>query len=122
MGIRTSVHTEKCLTRENDRSYIVCTQTMSFRLTMFRVLRTCKVNTSSDIMKVMNKLTFFMFVYIRRKGTFYHQASFDWEQHSSQWQQSPGGTLGLFGWGCAAGTLEPFPIPELVQENFATLY
>lgn len=84
MGIRTSVHTEKCLTRENDRSYIVCTQTMSFRLTMFRVLRTCKVNTSSDIMKVMNKLTLFMFVYIRRQGTFYHHASFDWEQHSSQ--------------------------------------
>lgn len=46
MGIRTSVHTEKCLTRENDHSYIVCTQTMSFRLTMFRVLRTCKVNNS----------------------------------------------------------------------------
>ena len=78
MGIRTSVHTEKCLTRENDHSYIVCTQTMSFRLTMFRVLRTCKVNNSSDIMKVMNKLTLFMFVYIRRQGTFYHQASFDW--------------------------------------------
>ena len=36
-----------------------------------------------------------------------------------------GGTLGLFGWGCAAGTLEPwnpYPIPELVQVNFATLY
>lgn len=82
MGIRISVHPEKCLTRENDRSYIVCKQTMSFCLTMYRVLRTCKVNTSSDIMKVMNKLTLFMFVYIR--GTFYHQASFDWEQHSSQ--------------------------------------
>ena len=43
------------------------------------------------------------------------------------------GTLGLFGWGCASGTLEPwnpgtlepwnpYPIPELVQVNFATLY
>ena len=36
-----------------------------------------------------------------------------------------GGTLGLFGWGCAAGTLKPwnpYPLPELVQVNFATLY
>ena len=32
----------------------------------------------------------------------------------------PGGTLGISGWGCAAGTLEPEP--ELVQLNFATLY
>ena len=31
-------------------------------------------------------------------------------------------TLGIFGWGCAAGTLEPLAIPELVQVNFATLY
>ena len=34
----------------------------------------------------------------------------------------PGGTLGISGWGCAAGTLEPKPIVELVQLNFATLY
>ena len=61
MGIRITVHPEKCLTRENDRSYSVCTQTMSFRLTMFRVLRTCKVNSSSGITEVMNKLTLFMF-------------------------------------------------------------
>ena len=61
MGIRITVHPEKCLTRENDRSYSVCTQTMSFRLTMFRVLRSCKVNSSSGIMKVMNNLTLFMF-------------------------------------------------------------
>ena len=34
-----------------------------------------------------------------------------------------GGTLGISGWGCAAGTLEPLTyIPELVQLNFATLY
>ena len=33
-----------------------------------------------------------------------------------------GGTLRISGWGCAAGTLEPSPIPELVQQNFATLY
>ena len=32
-----------------------------------------------------------------------------------------GGTLGISGWGCAAGTLEPQPIPEIVQLNFATL-
>ena len=31
-------------------------------------------------------------------------------------------TLGIFGWGCAAGTLKPLAIPELVQVNFATLY
>ena len=61
MGIRITVHPENCLTRENDRSYSVCTQTMSFRLTMFRVLRTCKVNSSSGIMKVRNNLTLFMF-------------------------------------------------------------
>ena len=42
--------------------------------------------------------------------------------------QQPGGgcTLGISGWGCAAGTLEPLTytrvIPELVQLNFATLY
>ena len=29
-----------------------------------------------------------------------------------------GGTLGISGWGCAAGILDP----ELVQLNFATLY
>ena len=36
----------------------------------------------------------------------------------------PGGgvVLGLFGWGCAAGILEPYTIPDLVQLNFATLY
>ena len=33
-----------------------------------------------------------------------------------------GGTLGISGWGCAAVTLEPLTIPELVQLNFATLY
>ena len=37
---------------------------------------------------------------------------------------APGGTLGIFGWRCFAGTLEPLhkPILELVQVNFATLY
>ena len=36
----------------------------------------------------------------------------------------PGGgvVLGPFGWGCAAGILEPYTIPDLVQLNFATLY
>ena len=34
-----------------------------------------------------------------------------------------GSTLGISGWGCAAGTLQPFkPIPELFQLNFATVY
>ena len=34
-----------------------------------------------------------------------------------------GGTLGIFGWGCAAGTLEPLSYTtKLVQVNFATLY
>ena len=34
-----------------------------------------------------------------------------------------GGTLGIFGRGCAAGTLEPLSYTtELVQVNFATLY
>ena len=35
-----------------------------------------------------------------------------------------GDTLGIFGWGCATGTLEPLAYnlsPELVQVNFATL-
>ena len=36
-----------------------------------------------------------------------------------------GSTLGIFGWGRAAGTLEdwnPSPTPALVHLNFATLY
>ena len=33
-----------------------------------------------------------------------------------------GGTLGISGWGCAAGTLEPLTYTELAQLNFATLY
>ena len=33
-----------------------------------------------------------------------------------------GDTLGISRWECAAGTLEPLTIPELVQLNFATLY
>ena len=32
------------------------------------------------------------------------------------------GTLGISGWGCAAGTLEPLTYTELAQLNFATLY
>jgi len=34
-----------------------------------------------------------------------------------------GGTLGISGWGCAAGTLEPLTYTRaVVQLNFATLY
>ena len=118
MGIRISVHPEKCLACENDRSYIVCTQTMSFRLTMFRVLRTCKVNSSSGITEVMNKLTLFMF-------TSADEVHFITKPHliGNNILHSDNNPLEvLFGWGCAAGTLEPFSIPELVQVNFATLY
>ena len=32
-----------------------------------------------------------------------------------------GVTLGIFGWGCAAGTFEPLAFTELVQLNFLTL-
>ena len=32
------------------------------------------------------------------------------------------GTLGISGWGCAAGTLEPLTYTRAIQLNFATLY
>ena len=40
----------------------------------------------------------------------------------SCWKSRVGGTLGISGWGCAAGTLDPWPIPELGQLKFATIY
>ena len=43
--------------------------------------------------------------------------------HHMRCQVGGGGTLGIFGWGCAAGTLEPLSYTtKLVQVNFATLY
>ena len=35
---------------------------------------------------------------------------------------TPGGTLGMFEWGQAAGIPDHYLIPNLVQLNFATLY
>ena len=50
-----------------------------------------------------------------------------WIPDSSRWWDPGGGgkgTLGISGWGCAAGTLEPLAYTRatVVQLNFATLY